>query len=327
MSEPDSANNTPLEARQVGTTAQLECFYRRLKKARQAHSQAVHGIRKDLKKARKQKNSHAMAELRRQLQETLADTGEIDRLQAEYEAYRETVPEDQLKTFDYKHRAFWRRWYFWVAVVIVVVLSVAIGGTGNGTSTNSSSSNMASTPQKEEFDDKDYVGKTFQEAYDKLKVENKLGNIYIDNDMDGRVDRTEQVLDDTKAGMDYRVTAASANYDSSMLKIESVDLNVDTKTHIDSVAKQEANEQAGRDSFNAIYQACNSYGEQQFPYGYDPHWVTGTIQEPIRQDDGSFYTKLRADVSNAFGAKREATVECFTQGDKDSQTVTGFNVY
>lgn len=32
MSEPDSANNTPLEARQVGTTAQLECFYRRLKK-------------------------------------------------------------------------------------------------------------------------------------------------------------------------------------------------------------------------------------------------------------------------------------------------------
>lgn len=56
MSEPDSANNTPLEARQVGTTAQLECFYRRLKKARQAHSQAVHGIRKDLKKARKQKN-------------------------------------------------------------------------------------------------------------------------------------------------------------------------------------------------------------------------------------------------------------------------------
>lgn len=270
------------------------------------------------------------------MQETLADTNGIARLQAEYETYRRTVPSDQLRAFDYKHRAFWKRWYFWVAVIVwyfwaalivVGVSSAVIGGTGNETSTNSSSSNMASAPQKEEFDDKDYVGKTFQEAYDKLKVENKLGKIYIDNDMDGRVDRTELVLDDTKAGMDYRVTAASANYDSSMLKIESVDLNVDTKTHIDSVAKQEANEQAGEDSFNAIYQACNSYGEQQFPYGYDPHWVTGTIQDPIRQDDGSFYTKLRADVSNAFGAKREATVECFTQGDKDSQTVTGFNVY
>ena len=139
-------NNPPLRDCSTGTTDQLEHLLRHLKKAKQAHSQAVHGIRKELKEAYKQKNPHSIAELRRQLQETLADTNGIARLQAEYETYRRTVPSDQLRAFDYKHRAFWKRWYFWVAVIVwyfwaalivVGVSSAVIGGTGNEISTNS----------------------------------------------------------------------------------------------------------------------------------------------------------------------------------------------
>lgn len=47
----------PLRDCSTGTTDQLEHLLRHLKKAKQAHSQAVHGIRKELKEAYKTEES------------------------------------------------------------------------------------------------------------------------------------------------------------------------------------------------------------------------------------------------------------------------------
>lgn len=80
----------------------------------------------------------------------------------------------------------------------------------------------------------------------------------------------------------------------------------------------------GLTATNAL-SACDSHGRNQFPYGWDPHWIIGMLAEEVRPTE--VYLKVTADVTNEFNAEREVNVECYVTGTDEAPTVRDFIAY
>jgi hypothetical protein len=72
--------------------------------------------------------------------------------------------------------------------------------------------------------------------------------------------------------------------------------------------------------------ACDNYANQQFPYGYRPHWIVGVLAEEIQND--RWFLKVEADITDEYGAKAKGVnVECFVSGTAGAPVVDEFNAY
>ena len=72
--------------------------------------------------------------------------------------------------------------------------------------------------------------------------------------------------------------------------------------------------------------ACDMYAEQEYPYGFKAHWITGKLAERVEGD--RYFLKVEADITNAFGAEAKGmNMECFVSGTNDAPDVVEFNVY
>jgi hypothetical protein len=81
---------------------------------------------------------------------------------------------------------------------------------------------------------------------------------------------------------------------------------------------------AGLDGAHAAV-ACDRYGDQQYPYGWKGHIFLGKIASEPQGDH--YFVKFEADVTNAFNATAQATVDCTVAGSNESPQVTNFDVY
>jgi hypothetical protein len=89
-------------------------------------------------------------------------------------------------------------------------------------------------------------------------------------------------------------------------------------------APAEASTSTGLTETYAI-SACQQYGDANFTYGWDAHWVLGKLANEIQADQ--WFLKVEADVTNAYGADAAMNVECFVSGTNDAPIVTAFNAY
>jgi len=71
--------------------------------------------------------------------------------------------------------------------------------------------------------------------------------------------------------------------------------------------------------------ACDAYGEQLYPYGFDAHWIIGVYANEQRGEQ--WFWKVDVTITNAFGAEYEAVMECFAGGTEDAAIVQDFLVY
>ena len=80
-------------------------------------------------------------------------------------------------------------------------------------------------------------------------------------------------------------------------------------------------------AFSATYAtvACDRAGKNRFPYGFKAHWITGKLNESW--NNGRWFLKVTATVTNAASAKRDVTVECYVKGTADNPVVTEFLTY
>lgn len=73
--------------------------------------------------------------------------------------------------------------------------------------------------------------------------------------------------------------------------------------------------------------ACDQRGEQEFPYGFDAHWVLGLLATEYHADTDEWYFKVEADVTNENGAEQTINVECYVTGTEEAPVVTDFIAY
>ena len=71
--------------------------------------------------------------------------------------------------------------------------------------------------------------------------------------------------------------------------------------------------------------ACDQYGQQQFPCGWNPHWITGRLADEAQGE--TYYLKYTATVTNASNAKQDINFECYVTGTNDNPTVSNFVAY
>lgn len=191
----------------------------------------------------------------------------------------------------------------------------------NGSSAKKSSPKPSKTT--ESFNIGSLDGKTVYEAHDLIVKAGLTFKAVSDGDV-AKTDITENFYDADGSKIDgwddWKVVSATQSD-------KTVTCMVDSQENIDAAKKTAENEKAGDDAAPAVMTACQNEGENRFPYGYKEHDILGVIQDVIRQDDGSFYYKVKATVTNEYNAKQEVTVECVTTGNDNSQTVTGWNAY
>lgn len=67
------------------------------------------------------------------------------------------------------------------------------------------------------------------------------------------------------------------------------------------------------------------HGESQYPYGFEPHFVMGLINEE-QIDSRTIFIKVEVTITNAYGQEYDTVAEGTVSGTDDFATVTGFYV-
>lgn len=73
------------------------------------------------------------------------------------------------------------------------------------------------------------------------------------------------------------------------------------------------------------HQAFREYGESQYPFGFDPHFIMDLRNEE-QLDNGSWYIKVGVTITNAYGQEYETVAEGIVSGTDDLAVVTQFHV-
>lgn len=109
---------------------------------------------------------------------------------------------------------------------------------------------------------------------------------------------------------------------------QKITLYVDSKDNIKKKEKQEKLEEQLTEKLDPYYAwyAAEEYGETQYPYGFELHYIVGILaQEPVDKD--TWFLKAACTVENAYGNKSDMTCEVKVSGTTDNPHIEDFKVY
>jgi hypothetical protein len=201
------------------------------------------------------------------------------------------------------------------AALAAALLAVGLSACGGG---GDQSADVAAVP--------DVVGMTASDAQTELLSAGYTATV---TDEDGKisVDSTLTVLSqDPAAGAEVKP------YSGTPVKLTVPTTDKPTPTPAATETAEPApsrTEQATTGGLTETYAmtACDQYGEQQFPYGYDAHWVLGVLASEYQPDTDEWYFKVEADVTNEYNAEQTVNVECYVTGTEDAPVVNDFLAY
>lgn len=70
---------------------------------------------------------------------------------------------------------------------------------------------------------------------------------------------------------------------------------------------------------------CLDYADNSFPYGIKVHYMMGVLAE--KETDTGWFMKYEATITNEFGAKRDANIECHMSGTNGAPVMDDFLAY
>ena len=76
----------------------------------------------------------------------------------------------------------------------------------------------------------------------------------------------------------------------------------------------------------AAWNAVEDYGESQYPYGFELHYIMDRLAEEA-VDESTWFLKATCTVTNAYNAEVEATCEAKVTGTSDNPQIASFSVY
>lgn len=203
---------------------------------------------------------------------------------------------------------------------IMAFSMTACGGSDKGAeessdSTASETSSKEPEEAPEESEDvkviNSFVGQPLQGLMDKLSEIDYEGTYLADG-----VDFTSFIGD---LAEDYSVDSVEINEAD-----KTVSVNIIPTSNIEATDNAEA--LADKLDPGASWTAAEDYGENQFPYGFELHYLTGKIAEEAYDED-TWFLKAECTSTNESGAKVDGTCEAKVTGTTDSPEVTEFTVY
>lgn len=205
------------------------------------------------------------------------------------------------------------------AALAATLIALGLAACGGGSSTSEQSADSGSVP--------DVVGMTVSDAQAALLKEGYTGTVKDEN---GKlsVDSTLTVLSqDPAAGADLEP------YSGTPIKLTVPATATPTPTPAETETPESEPAETGQATTGGLkddgtgWTACDQRGEQEFPYGFDAHWVLGLIASEYLPDSDEWYYKVEADVTNEYGAEQTVNVECYVTGTEDAPVVNDFICY
>lgn len=219
-----------------------------------------------------------------------------------------------------------------VAMVLVGVMACglwACGGSGESynNSTNQDKSEEKVNKESEEKKAAEEAAKKQAEeekkaleSYTKKPVADFMVKVqelgYTAEYIDDGVDFTE-IIPDMQS--DYSVETAKVDTDKKTVSVELISNSV-------LQARQMTENLEAKLPASNCWVAAENYGESQYPYGFELHYLMGKIAEEAK-DENTWFLKAECTVTNMFGAEVNGTCEALVTGTKDSPKITSFNVY
>ena len=163
-----------------------------------------------------------------------------------------------------------------------------------------------------------YIGKNYNDVVDSIKL---LGFTNITTtpkyDLDDSSSERENVIN----------VIFGENKTYSVGDVLQNDTAIEIIYHLTESDKPESMRiQEAKDSLPLYIaqRAFQNMGDYTYPYGFKCHWVLKNYEEE-QYDDGSWFLKVGVTITNAFGAKVEATAEAYI--DNTNSMVRDFTVY
>lgn len=156
-----------------------------------------------------------------------------------------------------------------------------------------------------------FVGQPLQGLMDKLSEIGYTGTYLADG-----VDFTSFI--DSMAA-DYSVGSVEINEAD-----KTVTANIVLTSNLEAAGAEDA--LSAKLDTGASWTAVENYGETQYPYGFELHYLMGKIAEEA-YDENTWFLKAECTVTNESGAEVEGTCEAKVTGTTDSPQVTEFTVY
>ena len=156
-----------------------------------------------------------------------------------------------------------------------------------------------------------FIGQPLQGLMDKLPEIGYTGTYFADG-----VDFTSFI--DSMAS-DYSVGSVEINEAD-----KTVTANIVLTSNLEAAGAEDA--LSAKLDTGASWTAVEDYGEAQYPYGFELHYLMGKIAEEA-YDENTWFLKAECTVTNESGAEIEGTCEAKVTGTTGSPQITEFTVY
>lgn len=143
----------------------------------------------------------------------------------------------------------------------------------------------------------------------------------------------ENTLEDFTSMMGYEEESELNNWlirevfdlDSSNKEVTFYVNHTENIERIEKEDQQRKQLEAKLDPIDA-WEAAQSYGKKQYPYGFKLHYLVGRLAERP-EDDNTWFLKATCTIENEYGNKYDANCEAKVTGTTDNPVVTYFVVY
>lgn len=209
------------------------------------------------------------------------------------------------------------------AAVLALAL-VSCGGSSEGSapvsdnteSSASYSSENVSSEKETPVDDvasslESLNGADLSDAIDKINDAEYTASYYADG-----VDFTD-FIDDVKD--DYVVGSISVD-------AENKTVTVDVALKENEKADEDKDKLSEKLEIGSAWIAVENYGEDQYPYGFELHYLAGKLAEEA-EDDNTWFLKAECTVTNEYGAEADMTCEAEVTGTNSAPEIVYFSVY
>ena len=138
---------------------------------------------------------------------------------------------------------------------------------------------------------------------------------------------TTEYVDD---GVDFTeiISDMQADYSVDTVEVDTEKKTVSVELIANSVlqTRQTTENLEAKLPASACWIAAENYGESQYPYGFELHYLMGKLAEEA-YDENTWFLKAECTITNMFDAEADGTCEVLVTGTEDAPQITSFNVY
>lgn len=170
----------------------------------------------------------------------------------------------------------------------------------------------------------------------KTKVTKGKHVVKFESAEDSSVDGKKTIYVDQEMSLNYKVSCKNDQIEIEEIESETTseleEADIEETQLKETEIKEDdyslEDDEEGEDALTETYawSAFEQYGDEEYPYGFKVHWITG-LKASEKDKDGKWFVKVNVTIENEYGNKMKTVAEGRIGGTNDEPIVEHFYVY